>query len=63
VGPEAELAGLEFGVELLDLGGQEGPVEGDAEVAQGEVEELLVGPRDPLRLGSRAVRRGHDVRL
>ena len=61
VGPEEELSGVEFGVELLDLGGQEGPVEGDAEVAHGEVQELLVGPRDPVRLVSLVVRRGHDL--
>jgi hypothetical protein len=62
VGTEEELAGVEFGVELLDLSGQEGPLEGDAEVAHGEVQELLVGPRDPGRLVIRVVRRGHDLK-
>ena len=59
VGTEEELAGGKFGVELLNLGGQEGPLEGDAELAHGEGQQLLVGPRDPFRLGSLAVRRGH----
>jgi hypothetical protein len=63
VGTEEELSGVEFGVELLDLSGQEGPVEGDSELAHGEVQELLVGPRDPVRLVSLVVRLGHDVRL
>ena len=63
VGTEQELPGFEFGIELLDLSGQEGPAEGDAELVHRQVQQLLVGPRDPGRLGRLAVRQGHDLRL
>ena len=54
-------AGLEFGVELLDPVGQEGPGEGDPELVHGQVQELLVRPRGPGWLRRLVVSPGHAL--
>ena len=60
VGPETELAGRQFGVELLDPVGQEGPRQADSELVHREVQELLSGPRRPGWLGRLLVSCRHD---